>query len=86
MYGLVERVARHDLPVMEDGHTERLALRVRPEVRLETERVDRWNERLDRVERRAGHRCILGNVTPATKDIDGHRSCFTVLRTMVFLQ
>ena len=73
MYGLVERVTGHDLPVVEHGHTERLALGVRPEVRLETERVDRRNERLDRVERRAGHRCILGYVTSGMGEIEVHR-------------
>lgn len=47
--GLVERVARHDLPVVEHLQAEGLALRVRAQVRLEAERVDGRHERLDRV-------------------------------------
>ena len=86
VYALIERIPGHDLPMVEYGHTERLALRVRAKVRLETERIDRRNERLDRVERRAGHWCILGNVTPETTEIEVHRSLFTVLRTRLFLQ
>lgn len=43
---LVKRIARNDLPVMEHGQTERLALRVRSEIRLETERINRGNEGL----------------------------------------
>ena len=51
MYALIERIPGHDLPMVEYGHTERLALRVRAKVRLEAERIDCRNERLDRVER-----------------------------------
>ena len=63
--GLVERVAGHDLPVVEHGEAEGLALRVRPQVRLEAEGVDGRDEGLDRVEGRAGHGRVLRHVTPA---------------------
>ena len=47
--GLVEGVAGHDLPVVEDREAEGLALGVRPEVGLEAERVDRGDECLKKV-------------------------------------
>ena len=71
--GLVERVAGHDLPVVEDGEAEGLALRVRPQVRLEAEGVDGRDEGLDRVEGRAGHGRVLRHVAPAPREdcVDG---------------
>mmetsp|Transcript_12875 Transcript_12875/g.38024 ORF Transcript_12875/g.38024 Transcript_12875/m.38024 type:complete len:676 (+) Transcript_12875:129-2156(+) len=61
---LVERVARHDGPVVKDGEAEGLPLRVRAHVRLEAERVDDGQVGLDRVEGRAGAR-PLGRDVPA---------------------
>ena len=58
------RSGETDLPVVEDGEAEGLALRVRPQVRLEAERVDGGQERLDGVERGPGHRRVLRHVTP----------------------
>ena len=51
VYALVERVAGHDLPVVEDGHAEGLALGVCAQVRLKAKRVDGRNECLDCVQR-----------------------------------
>jgi len=62
-------VSGSDLPVVEDRQTERLSLSVSAEIRLKSKRVNRRHERLDYVERRTRHRCILGNVTP-TQYID----------------
>ena len=39
---------RHDLPMVEDAHAERLALSVHPQVCLEPEGVDGRDERLRR--------------------------------------
>ena len=55
----------HYLPVMKDRQTESLSLSVGPQVCLEAKRINRRHERLDYVERRTRHWCILGNVTPA---------------------
>lgn len=63
---LVERIAGHNLPVMEHGQTERLPLRVGAQVGFKTETVDRRNERLDGVEGGAGHRRVLSHMTSET--------------------
>jgi len=65
----VECVSGSDLPVVEDRQTERLSLSVSAQICLKSKRVNRRHERLDYVERRTRHRCILGNVTP-TQYID----------------
>ncbi len=60
--GPVQRVAGHHLPVVEHGHAVGLALRVRPQVGLETERVDHRQQRLDYVQRGARYRTVLRHV------------------------
>lgn len=64
---LVQGVAGHDLPVVEDLQAEGLALRVRAQVRLEAERVYGRHEGLDRVQRRAGDGRVLRHVAYAGK-------------------
>lgn len=44
---LVERIARHDLPVMKHRQTEGLALCVRSKIRFEAEGIDGRNKSLD---------------------------------------
>ena len=61
--GLVQGVARYNLPVVEHREAERLALRVRPQVSLEAKGVDGRHEGLDGVERRAWDRGVLSDVT-----------------------
>ena len=71
--GLVEGVAGHNLPVVEDGEAEGLSLRVRPQVRLEAEGVDCRDKGLDRVQGRARHGRVLRHVAPAPREdcVDG---------------
>ena len=64
---LVKRVPRHDLPVVEHGEAECLALRVGAEVGLEAEGVDGGEEGLDGVERRAGHWGVLGHMASGSE-------------------
>lgn len=45
----IQRIARYDLPMVKHGETERLALRVRSQVGLKTEAIDRWDESLNGV-------------------------------------
>jgi hypothetical protein len=45
----VERIAGHHLPVIEHRQAERLALSVRTQIRLKTERIDQRNVRLPTV-------------------------------------
>ena len=51
---------------------ESLALRRRTEVGFKTVRVDDWDERLDRVQRRTGLRDILGDMTTAPSEYGVH--------------
>ena len=68
---------------MENRQTERLSLSVSAEIRLKSKRVNRRHERLDYVERRTRHRCILGNVTPTQyidiRWLDVRKVVFTLL-------
>mmetsp|Transcript_63504 Transcript_63504/g.189221 ORF Transcript_63504/g.189221 Transcript_63504/m.189221 type:complete len:307 (-) Transcript_63504:2480-3400(-) len=66
---LVERVARHDGPVVEGGEAEGLALRVRAQVGLEAKGVDDGHEGLEQRERRAWARALGHDVAaPPAKD------------------
>jgi hypothetical protein len=49
----------HNLPVVKHREGECLALRVRPQIGFEAERVDGRNKRLDGVQRGARYRRIL---------------------------
>ncbi|MPC12705.1 NudC domain-containing protein 2 [Portunus trituberculatus] len=70
---LVQRVARHNLPVVEHAETEGLALCVHTQIRLKAEGVDGWDKGLDGVEWRAGHRCILRHMATPLGEHRVHR-------------
>ena len=57
---------------MEDRETECLALRVSPQIRLESEGVDGRNEGFDGVERRTGNGSVLRHVTTTTRQHSVH--------------
>ena len=60
----VKRIPGDDGPVIKVALPERLALRVVPQVSLETERFDRGDQGLDRVHRRAGLG-VIGDDVPS---------------------
>mmetsp|Transcript_46784 Transcript_46784/g.113977 ORF Transcript_46784/g.113977 Transcript_46784/m.113977 type:complete len:213 (+) Transcript_46784:441-1079(+) len=70
---LVQRITRHNRPVVKHLQAEGLALCVRAEVSLESERVDDGDVGLDRVEGRPWLGCVLRHVTPPARQhrVDG---------------
>lgn len=62
---LVQRITRHNLPMVEDRQRKGLSLGVSPKISLKAKRVDGWDKSFDGVQRGAWDGCILSHVTPA---------------------
>ncbi len=69
-----------NLPVMEDGETERLSLRVSPQVCLEAKGIDGRYEGLDGIQWGTRNGGVLGHVTP---EREGERGLIKGLRSRV---
>ena len=73
---LIERIARHDRPVVKDGEAECLPLRVGAQICLEAERVDHGHVCLDEVDGRPRARPLARHVPPAPREhrVDGRHA------------
>mmetsp|Transcript_2842 Transcript_2842/g.6792 ORF Transcript_2842/g.6792 Transcript_2842/m.6792 type:complete len:253 (+) Transcript_2842:108-866(+) len=78
---LVQRISRHNRPVIKHLHAERLTLRVGAQVRLKAVRVHHRDVRLDGVQRRARLGDVLDNV-PTSSGQDGVDGGQTVCRRL----